>query len=316
MFILSMLFVVLFSYSALADEYPNKPVTLVVPSGAGSGSDLIMRAATSVAADYLGQPIVIKLMPGGGGAIGSDFVAKAKPDGYTLLAGVSTWSTGLPAVENRSKGPDDLKAVCRINYSPTIIAAKPDAPFNTFKEMMSWAKGNTGELIVGTPGLWSPPDVIWKYLMQNNGITVKIVTFQGGGKMTAALLGGHTHVGHALPSMASRFKDSGKMKFLLVLDEKRLPELPDVPTAMEEGLGPVMNNLGTAWRGILAPKGTPQPVIDKLEGAFKQMLEDATAKRMFGQFGEKIHYLGSAELRKEWLEEYAAYKELGKAYKK
>jgi tripartite-type tricarboxylate transporter receptor subunit TctC len=314
--VLVLLFALLGPQVVLAKEYPGKPVSLIVPSGAGSATDLIMRAAVSVAADYLGQPIVVRLKPGGGGAIGSDFAAKAKPDGYTLLAGVSTWSTGLPAVENRSKGPDDFSAVCRINYSPTIIVARKGAPFKTFKEMMAWARANPGQIKVGTPGPWSPPDVVWKFLMKEEGIKAKVIPFQGGGKMTAALLGGHIDVGHSIPSMAMRFKGTGKMTFMLILDGQRLPELPDVPTSVEGGLDPRINNLGSAWRGILVRKGTPQPIIDKLAAAFKKMTEDKTVKSMFKRYGEKTNYLGPADLTKVWLAEFAAYKELGKIYKK
>src|SRR5271157_1616573 len=108
-----------------AQEYPVKPVTLVNPMGAGGSHDLTMRAVASVATDYLGQPVIVQVRAGGGGAIGSELVAKASPDGYTLLAGGPGWNSTLPAVEERSKGPDDLVAVCRINYSPTILTARP-----------------------------------------------------------------------------------------------------------------------------------------------------------------------------------------------
>jgi hypothetical protein len=121
-----------------AEEFPTKPVTLVIPVGAGGSHDLTARAVTSVASNYLGQPIIIQLKPGGGGAIGSEIVAKSAPDGYTLLFGGMGWSTTYPAVEGRSKGPDDLMAVCRINYSPTIIVSRPDLPFKTFKEMLAY----------------------------------------------------------------------------------------------------------------------------------------------------------------------------------
>ena len=101
-----------------AQEFPTKPVSLIIPFGAGGSHDLTARAVTSVAADHLGQPMLVQLKPGGGGAIASDFVAKATPDGYTLLFGGSGPNTTLPAIENRSKGPDDFVAICRVNYSP------------------------------------------------------------------------------------------------------------------------------------------------------------------------------------------------------
>ena len=116
-----------------AQEFPTKPITLINPMGAGGSHDLTMRAVTSVANDYLGQPMIVQIKSGGGGAIGCELVAKAAPDGYTLLIGGPGWNTTLPAVEGRSKGPDDLIAVCRINYSANNLVARPDAPFKTFR---------------------------------------------------------------------------------------------------------------------------------------------------------------------------------------
>lgn len=300
----------------LSQEYPTKPVTLVIPSGPGSATDILMRTITSVAVEYLGQPIINKLMPGGGGAIGCDFASKAPADGYTLLAGSSSWSTGLPAIEGRSKGPDDFFAVCRINYSPTLIAARPDAPFKTFKQMMAWIKANPGKLIVGNAGPWTPPDVVWKLLMKETGTSFRIVSFQGGGESWTALLGGHIDAGTAIPSMAMPYKDTGKVTFLLFLDENRHPDFPNVPTSIEEGLDRSVNTLGCAWRGILVPKGTPQSVIDKLAVAFKKMTEDKSVQSMLQKYGEKIYYLGPNEFPKVWKAEFEAYKELGKIYKK
>ena len=300
----------------LSQEYPAKPVTLVIPSGPGSATDILMRAITSVGMDYLGQPVINKLMPGGGGAIGCDFASKASPDGYTLLAGSSSWSTGLPAIEGRSKGPDDFIAVCRINYSPTIIAARPDAPFKTFKQMMEWIKANPGKLIVGNAGPWTPPDVVWKYLMKETGTSFKIVSFQGGGESWTALLGGHIDAGTAIPSMAMPYKDTGKVTFLLILDENRHPDFPNVPTSIEERLDRSIDTLGCAWRGILVPKGTPRSIIDKLAMAFKKMAEDKSVQSMIQKYGEKIYYLGPDEFPKVWKAEFEAYKELGKIYKK
>ncbi len=304
------------SQVVLAKDYPTKPIVLVVPSGPGSATDILMRAVTSVAVDYLGQPIIVKLIPGGGGAIGCDSAAKAPPDGYTLLAGSSSWSTGLPAIEGRSKGLDDFVAVCRINYSPTLIVARPDAPFKTFKQMMEWIKANPGKLTVSNPGPWTPPDVIWKYLMKVTGTSFKIVPFQGGGEATVALLGGHIDAGTAIPSMAMPYKNTGKMTFLLLLDEKRHPDFPDVPTSIEEGFDRVINTLGCAWRGILVPKGTPASITDSLATAFKKMTEDKSVQSIIRQQGEKLYFLGPAEFLKVWRAEYEGYKELGKIYKK
>jgi tripartite-type tricarboxylate transporter receptor subunit TctC len=302
----------------LAQEYPTKPITLIIPFGPGGGHDLLFRAVTSVASDYIGQPILIKLMPGGGGAIGADAGAKAAPDGYTLFAGGNIPSTSLPAIEGRGKGPDQMEAVCRVNYNPTIIVSRPDAPFKTWKQMMEWAKTNPGKLVIGTPGPWSPPDVVWKNLMKETGISVKTVPFDGGGPVIVALLGSHVDVGSALPIIYSPYKVTGKIVALLTLEEKRLPDLPNVPTSVEEGIrgAATLNMLGRSWRGVMAPKGTPRPIIEKVASAFKKMTEDKSVIAMIKQYGDEIHYLGPDEFAQTWRTEFDVYKELSKALKK
>jgi tripartite-type tricarboxylate transporter receptor subunit TctC len=297
---------------AQAQDYPAKPVTLVIPVGAGGSHDLTARAVTSVAADHLGQPIVIQLKPGGGGAIGSDFVSKAAPDGYTLLFGGPGWSSILPAVEGRSKGPDDLAAVCRINYSPTLFVARPDAPYKSFKEMITWAKANPGKLVFGNTGPWGAIDTPWKMVMKETGITAKVVPHDGGGPALVAILGGHVDVTGAFTANLLPHIKSGKLRPIVLLGEKRDPALPDVPTAKETGVNVVF----LMWRGVLAPKATPRPVIDKLGAAFKKMTEDKSVISMIRQFGDQIQFLGPEEFTKEWRMEYDRYKEIGKIYKK
>lgn len=300
-------------YSAVqAQEYPTKPVTLVNPMGAGGSHDLTMRAVVSVAPDYLGQPIVVQIKSGGGGAIGSEMVSKAAPDGYTLLAGGPGWNTTLPAVEGRSKGPDDLMAVCRINYSPTIITVRPDAPFKTFKEMIAWAKANPGQLKYGHTGPWGAADMPWKQIMKTAGITSKVVPHDGGGPALIAILGGHIDVTGGFAAQSIPQVKAGKLRMLAVLDYKRDADFPDVPTAREEGVDVVY----LMWRGILAPRGTPRPVIDRLAVAFKKMTEDKTVVNMLKSFGDAPNYLGPDEFGKHWREEYEMHKELARIYKK
>jgi tripartite-type tricarboxylate transporter receptor subunit TctC len=287
-------------------------VTLIIPVGPGGSHDLTARAVTSVAVDYLGQPVVIQLKPGGGGAIGSELVAKAAPDGYSLLFGGQGWSSTLPAIEGRSKGPDDLMAVCRINYSPTILVARADAPYKNFKEMLAWAKANPGKLILASTGPWGQADLPWKQIVRYTGINTKTVPYDGGGPSILAVLGGHADLTGGLPTTLLVHIRSGKFRPLVIFDDRRSPELPEVPTAKEEGL----NVVNLMWRAVLAPKGTPRPVIEKLAGAFKKMTEDKTVLAMIKQFGDEIQYLGPDEFTKIWREEYEAYKELGKQFKK
>ena len=176
-----------------AQDFPTKPVTLVNPGGPGGSHDLTARAVTSVAADYLGQPIVVKVMVGGGGSIGSEYAAKSPPDGYTLCWGGPGWSTTLPAVEGTSRGPNDFEAVCRVNYSPGIILTRPDRPYKTLKETIDWAKVNPGKLVIGTTGPWGGGDLAWKAIIKQTGINIKIVPYDGAESLMA-LLGGHIDI--------------------------------------------------------------------------------------------------------------------------
>ena len=295
-----------------AQEFPAKPVMLVIPFGAGGSHDLTARAVTSVAADYLGQPMLVQLKPGGGGAIASDFVSKAAPDGYTLLFGGSGPNTTLPAIEGRSKGPDDFVAVCRVNYSPAIIVARPDAPYKTFKEMVAWAKSNPGKLIFGNTGPWGAGDLSWKMIIKETGIETKNVPHDGGGPALMALLGGHVDVSGLFSAQTLPHIQAGKLRVLAVTDTERDPSLKDIPTCKEQGV----NVVYLMWRGVLAPKGTPRGAIDKLAAAFKKMTEDKSVVPMIKRFGDEINFLGPDEFTKVWREEYETQKELGKIFKK
>jgi tripartite-type tricarboxylate transporter receptor subunit TctC len=298
--------------TAIAEEFPTRPVTLIIPVGAGGSHDLTARAVTSVAINYLGQPIIVQLKPGGGGAIGSELVAKAAPDGYTLLFGGMGWSSTLPAVEGRSKGPDDLMAVCRINYSPTIIVARSEMPFKTFKEMLEYAKANPDKLIYANTGPWGQADLPWKMIVKQTGIITKNVPYDGGGPALLAVLGGHADMTGGLITALLPHIKSGKLRALAVLDDKREKELPDLPTAKEAGV----NVVNLMWRSVLAPKGTPRPVIEKLAQAFKKMTEDKSVVSMIGKLGDEIQYMGPDEFGKFWREEFENQKALGKALKK
>lgn len=294
-----------------AQEYPTKPITLLYGSSPGGSHDLTFRAVTSVAQKYLGQPIVIETKSGGGGAIATELTAKAKPDGYTLLVGGPGWNTTLPAVEGRSKGPDDLIGVCRINYSPVILVARPDAPYKTFKEMLDWARANPGKLIYGSTGTWKTTDLAWRLILLETGIDTKNIPYEGGSKGVMALLGGHIDVHGVFPPTIISHVKAGKVRPLLILDEKRHPDFPDVPMGKEVGIKTVVYN----WRGVMAPKGTPRPIVDKLAQAFKKMTEEKSVIATIEGFGDDVQFLGPDEFNKFWRDEYNAQKEIAKKFK-
>lgn len=295
-----------------AQEFPTKPITLIIPFGPGGTSDLTARTFVSAAPEYLRQPIIIQLKPGGGGAIASDIVAKAAPDGYTLLMGGPGPNTTLPAIEGRSRGPDDFAAVCRVNYLAMLTLVQANAPYKTFKELIQYAKTHPGQLKFGHTGIWGGPDLLWKQIQLKTGITTKIVPYDGGAEALIGLLGGHIDLSSLAPTQSTPHIKAGKLRALSISDLKRDPDLPDVPTLQEEGVD-IVNLL---WKGIMAPKATPRPVIDKLALAFKKMFEDQSSKAMIKKLGDDFHYLGPDEITKYWRQEYEAHKELGKVFKK
>jgi tripartite-type tricarboxylate transporter receptor subunit TctC len=296
-----------------AQDFPTKPINLYIPFGAGGSSDLTARVMTNIQENYFGQPLVVHLKPGGGGAIASEFVAQAKPDGYTLLFGHTNCNSILPAVEGRSRGPGEYTPVCRISTVYGFMVAKPDAPFKTFKEMVAWAKAHPGELSFGNTGAWSVTDFMWKQIEQKLGFKSRIVTYTGGGKALVGVLGGHVMVSHGAPTQLLPHLRAGKLRALAHSGPARHPDMPDVPSAEEAGYG--FAAFGS-WKGILAPKGTPKPVVDKLALAFKKITENKQAIANLRKLGDEFGYMTGEEFEKFWRADFEKYKELSKAFKK
>lgn len=296
--------------SLYAQNYPTKPINFVIPFGPGGYSDLAMRMMSPIVEEYLGQPLVIRYRPGAAGSIGANEVAQAAPDGYTLLSAHPNCNTLLPAAEGRGKAPGEMAAVCFINAAAGAFWVLPNTPFKNFKEMVAWAKANPGKLVYGNPGAASAGDLYWRWLELNVGFTSRNVPYTGGGELLTALLGGHIQVARlgnatALPNYRAK-----KIHPLFVSGNKRLPDFPDVACLLEEGYD--LKGLGSSWIGVMAPKGTPRPIIDKLADAFKKTTEDKRAIDGLRKMGETFGYLGPDEFEKAWEDEYLAYKNLWK----
>jgi len=315
LFALLILYFTLFSMGSFlshAAEFPNRSVVLVTPYGPGGSFDLTGRVLSGVANDYLGQPLVLQLKPGGGGVIGSDYAANAPPDGYTLLfAGPGPNST-IPAIEGRSKGPYDVEPICRINYSSPIYSVRSDSPFKTFKEVIEWAKANPGKLTFAHTGAMGAADLPWKAIRRATGIETRDVPHTGGGPALIAILGGQVMLASPMGTQTKPHIAAGKLRPLAILDVQRDPELPDVPTVKELGIDVTY----FLWKGIAAPKGTPKPIIEKLAAAFKKMAEDKSFVALVKKMGDGVQYLGTEEFAKVWKEEYEAHKGLKALFKK
>jgi tripartite-type tricarboxylate transporter receptor subunit TctC len=287
---------------ASAQEFPTKPIELVIPFGPGGSHDLTARAVASVAHQYLGQPLVVVLKPGGGGAVGSQQVIRAKPDGYTLLFGGTGPNTIFALVQKAPIGPDQFKPVARINHSPAVLAVRNEAPWKTLREMIDHARKNPGKFNFANTGTWGAADFPMRLIARAAGIDYNNIPHDGGGPALLAVLGGHADATFGFAPQLTPQIGAGKMRALAVTAGKRLRTLPGVPTVREEGYDVTF----TMWRAVLAPRGTPQPIVDKLEAAFRKMSEDKSFQALIKQLGDEVDFQGGKEFEATWRQEWEA----------
>ena len=302
-----------FEFSSLqAQDFPTKPINLVNQYPPGGSSELLAHTFIHLSPEIFGQPMILQTKPGGGGAIGTEFVYQAKPDGYTLLIGHMNCNTILPVAEGRSRGLGELDPVCRLSLGNNLFCVKADSPFKTIKDMIDWAKANPGQLTFGNFGTWSSSDFEWRWLEHKAGIKTRNVPYTGGGPVTIAILGGHIQVGLIGPGSALPHMRAGKLRALAIAGSLRLADLPNIPTMKEEGYD---TGLDGVWKGILAPKGTPRPIIEKLAAGFKKMTENKEAIDNFKKLMEEFYYLGPDEFAKYWSENFKIYQDMVKMFK-
>ncbi len=301
--LLALLATLILGAAATAQEFPTKPIELIVPYAPGGSHDLTARALTSVAHQYLGQPMLVVLKPGGGGAVGSQYVIRAKPDGYTLMLGGSGPNTIFALVQKAPIGPDQFTSIARINYSPAIFSVRAEAPWKTFREALDYMKKNPGKFNFANTGTWGAADFPMRMVARAAGVEYNNIPFDGGGPALLAVLGGHAdgsflYTAQLLPQIGA-----GKMRALVVTDTRRLRDLPNVPTLREEGVDVVF----TQWRSVVAPKGIPQTIAEKLEASLKRMTEDSSFQALIKQLGDEIQFQGGKEFETTWRQEWDGF---------
>jgi tripartite-type tricarboxylate transporter receptor subunit TctC len=293
---------------AAQSDYPNRPIELVIPYGAGGGNDLTARVMSSVAADYLGQPLIIRIRPGAGSVLGLSEVARSKPDGYTLA-----WPGPHAIVISAfNEVPldflHDLIPVAQMLEWPWLLVVRADSPFNTLDEFLTYAKEHPGELVMANSGNLAIGHLPALELEQMAGVEFTHLPFDGGGPANAAVISGDADAVHGVPPAIIPQVESGNFKVLAVTGKNRHPALPDVPTYEEQGY-PIQTEVVV---GLVAPAGTPPEIVSFLEDAMKKISEDKTYKTLLAKLGETPSYLNSADFRTK-LEGYAtSSKELAK----
>jgi tripartite-type tricarboxylate transporter receptor subunit TctC len=259
-------------------DFPNRPVTLVSPFPAGSGSDLAARAVTPALGDALGQPVVVENRPGAGGAIGAQFVARSRPDGYTLFLASLSFSV-LPSLTELGFDPvKDFEAVTLMGLQALVFVVPPSLPVNSMAELAALAKSEPGKLNYASAGIGSIGHLTGELLKNEHSLDIVHVPFKGTPEALTAIMTGEVQMGLiTLPAVEPQIR-AGKVKALGITGDRRFPGLPEVPTLAEAGF-PSMGD--SVWYAILVPAGTPKPVIARLNGAFRKALaEPATIQRL------------------------------------
>lgn len=249
--------------AAVAQNYPNKPIRLIVAFSPGGGGDNVVRPLAQKLNDSLGTPIIVDNRPGGGGMIGATLAAKAAPDGYTLLVGtVATHATG-PQLYSRLQfdALNDFAPITLMVTSPSLIAVSNKAGFRTVKELVDGAKAQAGKLSYASGGAGSPPHLATELFSSMAGISLLHVPYKGGGESVPALMVGEIDVHFFAIATAMPYLKTGRFRTLAIAADQRWPDLPNVPTFGESGY-PRYSNAN--WYGLSAPAGTPKAIVARL----------------------------------------------------
>ena len=291
--------------SAACAAYPTKPVRLIVPFAAGGAADMTARLSSKVAEKYLGQPIVIENRPGGGGVTGTQLGASAKPDGYTLTLFVpgGILNTYLKKV---SYTVDSFAPVVQVVQEFDVIAAHK-SQFADLAALKAFAAENPNAVKIGVSGALIYDHLEALIFAKSLGVELKPVPFNGSAPAIAAFLGKHVDLCSVSFAELDQQARAGEVAFLCVLAENRFPDHPDVPTAKELGYNVVMG----PWRGIVAPKGTPEDVLDTIADAYVKAFNDPEFKANFDKAGlPSDSWLPRAEYTKRVAEQAEALKEV------
>lgn len=246
---------------APAQDYPARPLRIIVPQSAGGSTDLVARPLAKKFSETLGQSVVVDNRPGAGSVIGTDLVAKAAPDGYTLLA-VAASVTMSPSLYRLPFDPvRDLAAISQLTSLPNILVVNPSLPVNSVGELIAYAKARPNQLNYGSSGVATGTHLSMELLMYMTGIRLTHVPYKGGSLNVNALIAGETQVNFSTISTALPHVKSGRLRALAVSTAKRSAAAPEVPTIAESG---VRDYDYSSWIGLLAPAGTPAAVIARL----------------------------------------------------
>ena len=283
-------------------SYPSKPITFVVPTPAGGGMDVLARTLADEMSKKMGQPIIIDNRPGAAGMIGAQTVARAAPDGYTVLVTHSGPVLTAPYMFSKVAYDvrRDLAFVTQLCTGQLVLAVNPQkVPATNMKEFVRWAGQNKGKVSYGSYGIGSSGHLMSAYLSGSRQLEMTHVAYKGEAAMAQDLVGGQIEWGIGSVGTLAPFIANGRLRALGVLGDKRPADLPDVPTLAEQGLkDPEFTPLG--WVAVLAAANTPAPVLQRLEQETRAAVQTTAMKARFQAFGMEPMGTSSAEFRREY----------------
>lgn len=268
---------------ALAEDYPNKPVTIIVPFAAGGPTDTVARLLAQSMGKTLKQQVLIENLGGAGGTLGAGKASKAAPDGYTLFLHHIGQATAPSLYRKLVYNPvENFEPIGLITDVPMTFVAKKDFPAKDFKEFVQYVKTHKDKVSYANAGVGSASHLCGMLFMSTIETDLTTVPYKGTGPAMNDLLGGQVDIMCDQTTNTTSQIKAGKIKAYAVTSKARVPSLPDLPTAQEAGLA---NFEVAVWHGLYAPKSTPKPIIDSLSNALKIALTDATVKQRFAELG-------------------------------
>lgn len=285
------------AHSALRAQgaYPQKPLTLVVPSAPGGTTDFTARLIADGLSRALGQPVIVDNKAGAAGNIGNQFVAKAKPDGYTLLVAYSGYQVGNPHLfSNAGWDPiKDFTPVAMLTRAPQVVAISASQKANTLAELVAFAKANPGRLNYASSGNGSIQHIAGELFKQITGTFITHIPYRGAGPAVQDLIGGQVDMFITTPASVVQHVKSGKLKALAVSSNTRLAALPQVPTAVEAGLkGFTLDS----WFALYGPAGMPAEVVQRLSNEIDKILAMPDIKRRAEDAGTSVEQMSAVQL--------------------
>jgi tripartite-type tricarboxylate transporter receptor subunit TctC len=295
--------------AAAEEVYPNRVIKIVVPFPPGGTSELVLRHLADRLASRLGQAVIIENRPGGaGGTVGAAAVARADPDGYTLLAS-SPGPLVTAATLYKNPGYDPIASFAPVGLlftSPQLLAVGPTVPVTSIQELVSYAKAKPGEIHFASPGYGTQPHLLGEMFRMAAGIDIVHVPYKGPAQAVTDLLAGHVQLGFETSPLIVPQAIAGKLKILAIAGNRRNVRLPDIPTTAEGGFPEL---IGGFWFGILAPAGTPAGIITRLNGAIVEAMQAQEVELALSKLGAEATVgspQGFAEFiaaeRKKWSE--------------